>query len=457
MDKRNGIPDGHPVDELAVVRQLLAEPPAGPDVIEAARVRLELIARGHAPLPAKAARKNWRPPGAARRAAARHTWPGWLTPVAAAAAATAVIAASLAISSVIQRGTTGPGQSARASAVFARVPRYFAVLSGSSLASSRRAVIVATATGAVVGTVTPPKPYTQFTTVTAARDGRTFVLAAARGPAASPVKFYRLVLRGPGHPGGLAPLPIPPQPGNITGFAASPDGSQLAVSARGPATPHDPKIQVFSMVSGAERDWVWPGNGWIGWNTAPGAGAALTLSWEADNRTLLFEEHDASGTAQARLLDTAATGGSLLAASRRVPIPSDEIGDHSRTGEHAPFDIVRPLLITGDGTKMVAPTSHGGPPGTFDVTITEFSVRTGKPVRIPYRQRFRLEPEGPAVLWVNASGTAMIAIHPSPRPNSPANAVAGVQTPATFAPLPPGVQHYLVGCPPPSTTTDHCH
>jgi hypothetical protein len=61
--------------------------------------------------------------------------------------------------------------------VFAEVPRYFAAVPE----IPGPAVIGATATGAVLGTVAPPEPYTVFTSVAAAGDGRMFVFAAAPG------------------------------------------------------------------------------------------------------------------------------------------------------------------------------------------------------------------------------------------------------------------------------------
>jgi len=60
----------------------------------------------------------------------------------------------------------------------------------------------------------------------------------------------------------------------------------------------------------------------------PSGQHARSLSSEADNRTLLFEERgqtSTSLTAQVRLLDTASPGGNLLASSKRVPIPSAEL------------------------------------------------------------------------------------------------------------------------------------
>ena len=140
------------------------------------------------------------------------------------------------------------------------------------------------------------------------------------------------------------------------------------------------KIQVFSLATGARREWVWPGRGTIGEISSP-VGSGGSNSWEADNRTLLFQVTPRTRTGspgQLRLLDTATPGGSLLASSTRIPVPSTEVGWQHTNATHR---IIGVPLITGDGTKLIAPIFHlSAQPKVFGFTITEFSVRTGKPV-----------------------------------------------------------------------------
>jgi hypothetical protein len=372
-------------------------------------------------------------PGLVRRGAVARRWPGWLAPLAAAAAVVAVVLASLAISGAILHhpAATGPDSSG----VFAKVPRYFVAIPE----TPGRAVVGATATGAVLGTVAPPKPYSMFMWVAAAGDARTFVLAAGVPPAAGtnvldprPVRFYRLALDRSGHPGRLVPLPIPAETVTIADLALSPDGSKLAVSLLPGHSETGARIQVFSLATGAGREWVWPGRGLIG-EISLGPGSSGSNSWEANNRTLLFEVTTRTRTgnepAQLRLLDTAAPAGSLLASSARIPIPASEAGWlHTNAGHR----IIGIPLITGDGTKLVAPYFHASaPPKVFGFTITEFSVRTGKPVRVLYQRRTDTEAASTGVWWVNTSGTAMIVDR---------GAVFGVQTPTTFTPLPRSTQ-----------------
>jgi hypothetical protein len=428
------------MDELSAVQYLLAEPPPGPEVIEAARLRLERAVLGRTPLRSRAASRGRRGTALVRRAAAPRRWPGWLAPVAAAAAVAGVIIASLAISGLILRpGGSGP---AGPSGGFASVPRYFVAIPE---VPGRAVVVGATATGAELGTVAPPKPHTFFAWVAAAGDGRTFVLGTSslpRGPwdvtAPRPVKLYLLVVGRSGHPGHLARLPIPTETG-VTGLAVSPDGSKLAVSflpAHGQA---GSKIEVFSLAGAARREWAWPGRGTLGEVAMPVASGGLGLhgglQWAADNRTLMFEVTTRTPNgwpAQLYLLDTATPGGSLLAASTRIPVQSTYLGLQHNRKQY----IVGMPLITGDGTKLVAPFYHQkAPPKVFGFSITEFSVRTGKLIRVLYQKRSGTEAAATAVYWVNTHGTAMIAVR---------GPVFGVQTPTTFTPLPRSTQRLFI-------------
>jgi hypothetical protein len=422
------------MDELRAVQRLLEEPAPGPDVVEAARLRLERAERGRTPLHIRTTGRGWRAADLVRRTAAPRRWPGWLAPVAAAAAVVGVIVASLAISGAVLHHTAGTGPAN--SGVFAKVPRYFVAVPE----VQGRAVVGATGTGAVLGTVAPPKPYAVFSWVAAAGNGRTFVLGASPRlrpgvalPQQRPVKFYRLVLDRSGHPGRLVPLPIPPVTAIISGLAVSPDGSKLAVSFLPVHRQAGSRIQVFSLATGARREWVWPGRGTIGSiELELGSGG---LQWEADNRTLLFEVTTRIRTGslgRLYLLNTAAPGGSLLASSTRIPVPATDLGWTPSNVRHR---IIGMPLITGDGTKLVAPFFHqAAPPRVFGFTLTEFSVSTGKPTRVLYQRRTDTEAAATGVVWVNTSGTAMIAVRGS---------VYGVQSAATFTPFPPATQRLI--------------
>jgi hypothetical protein len=416
----------HP-DTLADLAERLTSTP-----VEAAATE---DAAGNASWQSPRRSRAWHAAGLVRRTAGPRRWPGWLAPVTAAAAVAGVIIASLGISGLILRpAETGPAGS---SGVFAKVPRYFVAIPE---VPGRVVVVGATATGAELGTVALPKPHTFFAWVAAAGDGRTFVLGTSslpRGPwdvtTPRPVKLYRLVLDRSGHPGHPVRLPIPTETG-ITGLALSPDGSKLAVSFLPVAGQTGSKIEVFSLATGAWREWVWPGRGTLGQIAMPVTSGEL--QWEADNRTLMFEltiRTPNGWPAQLYLLDTAAPGGSLLASSARIPVPGTYLGlQHNRTRY-----IVGMPLITGDGRNLVAPFyQQKAPPKVFGFSITEFSVRTGQLIRVLYQKRSGTEAASTAVYWVNTHGTAMITVR---------GQVFGVQTPTTFTPLPPSTQRLFTG------------
>jgi hypothetical protein len=494
------------MDELEAVRRLLTQPPPGPEVVEAARANLgragsALQHEGHIVHLNGTRHMFGRQPSARR-----HRWRNWLAPVAAAVAVVAVLAGSLAISGAIGRhhGAAKTSGNPAAAVAAAGVPRYFVALPGSIQGSGApRAVVGATATGAVLGTVTAPTPYSVFTWAAASGNDRVFVLAAQRPmkrPGPSQSRFYRLVLSRSGRPGPLELLRVPPQTGDINGFAMSPNGKKLAMSLLPGTTKKQPGgIEVFSLTNGDLFGWTWPGS-LIGW-TKP---FARSLSWEADNRTLLYQVNIASSHAGAFLLDTASPN----SAPRRIPIPSQELSATIEKGQH----VSGPMLITGDGTKVVAPTTTLISPGTglvtrrtsmyldlhrqcgasivgftkqngryigvhyinyrktlaclkliqqrdryfrrniapradhltpetSDITITEISVKTGKPVLVLDRQVTQ-DQGWMDVQWAGTTGTSLIV----DVPGAPAGAehiaqpVLGVQDGATFTPLPQRLQ-----------------
>lgn len=357
--------------------------------------------------------------------AARRRWAAWLTPLAAAASVTAVVAASLAISTTLHGGHRA---ASRPAGPFAGVPPYYVVLTGRrpnlnpSLAQPLFAQIRATATGAVLASVTPPKPYGTFSAA-AAGDGRTFVLAANRWKVvranggtfaeATATRFFLLRMGAGGHVRQLAPLPIPavPRGATISGFALTQDGSKLAVALRGGVNGGPgPEIQVFSLASGAERVWTWPGGGPI---TNNAGGNGQVLSWTADGRTLAFQQW-VGNDIDVRLLDVTTPGGSLQADSRlAVRWKDDAESFHFVHGKASNVIDGFSALITGDGTKIVAATaSETRHPLNSELAFTEFSASTGKVVRVLGRWPIPGLYPGQIqdVLWTNSSGSTLIVL-----------------------------------------------
>jgi hypothetical protein len=386
-------------------------------------------------------------------------WPRVLIPIAAAASVIAVVAASLAITHRLSDGRsaaarahagqpgTGRGQpgphgasqviSAASRAALASVPKFYVAMTPGGMGRNNRAQVRATASGAVLATVAAPAPYNTFSWVTAAADDRTFVLAAQQwtpippGSAGAsiekrdndtPTKFFVLRLSSDGRTAGLSALPVPVQPGSvwIDGIALSPDGSKLAVAvnSNGATAPDvNPAIAVYTVATGARKQWVWPGGAVIG-NQKPWGSP---LSWTADGRTLAFQIVPANGTIEVRLLDTDAPGG-IMPSRLGVEWAGGDVtgadGVVISSGSRAkPANSLRGFnaLITPDGTKIVCLTT-----GTTVNGVTEFDASTAQVVSDTY-------PQGTDVLWTNASGSTLIVSNAS---------TTGVLAGGHFTPLP---------------------
>ena len=269
--------------------------------------------------------------------ARRGKWSGLLVPLAAAAAVTCVVAASLAIGAAFHghAGPAGPAARSHPSlaalrpaalrpAALRQVPPYFAELTLTApvqVMGGEAAVVRSTLSGHALATVTPPPPYQIFTWVSAAADDRTVVLAAQRyWPIASgqaglpaqnrdnttPTVFFRLTFDPATHTARLARLAVPEtiQADQLAGMTVSPDGTRLALDLRRSI----PSIQVVTLATGAIRSWAWPGGGWIG-NSKP---IGQIFSRTADGTTLAFQQRNGSGGALS-LSFLAAVAGTLAA------------------------------------------------------------------------------------------------------------------------------------------------
>jgi hypothetical protein len=338
----------------------------------------------------------------------------WAVPAMAAAAAVGIIAASLTVpEALLRRG--GHHGAASAAAAARGLPAYYVGLTG-DLGQQKSAVIRATATGRVLATVRPPKPYGVFDYITAAGDDRTFVVAVQRWwpiksgtrglPAeerdnTTPMKFFWLRIQTaarPARPVRLAPLRIPGtlQAAQVGGIGLSPDASKLAMTVQ-PRTSSGTRstIRVVTLATGAWRQWHWHGGGWVG-NWKP---MGQPLSWSADSRTLAFQQwggKNDDAITRVRVLDTATPGDSL--SSARIVTTF-----HNNNGSGLKFNFGN-TVITPDGTKIIAATysatAHGIRLGS---QITEFSARTGAVVRTMGRHG------GPTgVVWTDRTGDRLI-------------------------------------------------
>jgi hypothetical protein len=367
-------------------------------------------------------------PAPGRTPAGTRRWPRLVRPLAAAVSVLAILAVSLVITSGKQhvppaaRGGAAAGRGAAAAAL-AAVPPYYLSIDSSSY--PQRAAIRATATGKVVLPVALPAPFNSVAEVTAAADDRTFVLLAqqvrARGTGHNqrltylgPRKFVLLRFSAAPPAARLIVLPIAAQPARapVSGIALSPDATKLAVAIRGsgPGEIQNAQIQVFSVATGADRTWTWPGAGPITNN-----GEGQVLSWAADGRTIAFQQW-MGNSIYIRLLDIASPGSSLKASRLAVAYVNQALQAKWIHNKIINMPMGFNDLITPDGTKIVAATvSEARPPVTADLAFTEFSTSTGRPVAVLGRWHLAGDTgQTQDVLWTDASGRTLIVIAHQP-------------------------------------------
>jgi hypothetical protein len=362
----------------------------------------------------------------------RARWSAWMAPVTAAAVVVALAITLVSLRAVrneppVSPGSGQSGTSANSAAVVP--PKYYAALYdplGDGFNAEKDTHPVDLAWGPSTRTTQPmiaPPPGQTFAGVTAAADGRTFVVAAESFPvptglfSTAPVAWY-LFRIGPGSKAPtLTKLSIPGQPAGtqISGLALSPDGSELAVmfqrgvwtvnktlsSTAGPLT-----LSVYSVSTGkALRTWTQPTNGspaGYGWDWDRYINNSIT--WLADGRTLAF----AGGTysrenavpqifsdVKVRTIDLASPGGDLLADSQVV---FSSVNRECDT-----------LQLTADGKTVVCGTfaSGGKKSSAYDPEILEYSVATGES-RLVYRLNGVCNFGMANVLWMSADGSTLI-------------------------------------------------
>jgi len=397
------------------------------------------------------------PEGTGRGRLARG-WPSWLTPLAAAAAVTAVLAATLVLTGALAR----PGHRTWSDALLARVPRYYVVLTntGPSRGWPRQAEVRATRTGRTVATLAAPRRDDAFVMAAAASGVGRYVLAAepmtlqheqVTRPDGStvpgttvrflaptgPVSFYQLRISSSGQVSALSPLPVPALPAGavLDGLALTPDGRQLAVATRAGGPRPGPEIQVDTLATGAQRVWTWPGAQPVE-ESLGGTGSAL--SWAADDRTLAFARL-IDGVYKVRLLDTTAPGSSLAASRPALSLNWSGRGRRFSHGRAVNNNDTFGALLTPDGSKIVVATvTQSKRPLTAEFAFTEFSARTGKVVAVLGRWWFirRWPQQEQAVLWTNADGSTLLVLAHRPGVTvSPTSPSAGAVFPIKFGVL----------------------
>src|SRR5690349_24789967 len=218
---------------------------------EAEKVQPELLR----PLQAPSRRPGWRPR---------------LLPFMAAAAVIAVITAGAVVADLTAAHKPAARKPAVSGSAPAGLPRFYVTTSSGPGGRGIQAVVRASASGQVTGTVAVPSALpvewadSGGTFVTAAADDRSFIIGVQGGQAPTKsgldLRLFRFAITAAGKPGHLTELaPAPMRNQTTEGIALSPDGKLLAVSLMNNSPAHSvAAIQVLNLATGATRTWTAP-------------------------------------------------------------------------------------------------------------------------------------------------------------------------------------------------------
>lgn len=322
----------------------------------------------------------------------RPSWRPRLLPFTAAAAVIAVITAGALVAGLTAAHKPAAHKPAVSGSAPASLPRFYVTTSSSPGGRGIQAVVRASASGQVTGTVPVPSALpvewadSGGTFVTAAADDRSFIIGVQGGQAPTKngldLRLFRFAISAAGKPGHLTELaPAPMRNETTEGIALSPDGKLLAVSLQNDSSPDAVgAIQVLDLATGATRTWTAPAHSVY----IPGP-----PSWADGSRVIAFTwlRSTQSGLMAAprgiRLLDTAAPGDNLVAGT--VIVPSGMVGAGS----------VVSARITPDGRDVIVVTWRDLTPRakthTVVVQFAELQAATGRLVRLLRTQTERYD------------------------------------------------------------------
>jgi hypothetical protein len=314
----------------------------------------------------------------------RPSWRPRLLPLAAAAAVIAVITAGALVAGLTTAHQPTAHQPAVSGSAPAGLPRFYVTTSSSPDGRGIQAVVRASASGKVTGTVPVPSAIpvewadSGGTFVTAAADDRSFIIGVQGGQEPTKIgldlHLFRFAISAAGKPGHLTEMAAAPVRNETTeGIALSPDGKLLAVSLMR-ASPGNfaPTIQVLNLATGATRTWTTPGRNYpylIGPPSWADGSRVIAFTWLRSTQSGLM-----AAPRGIRLLDTAAPGDNLLAGTQIVP-----------SGVVAAGSLVS-ARITPDGRDVIVVTWRDLTPHakthTVVVQFAELAASTGKLVRL---------------------------------------------------------------------------
>lgn len=322
----------------------------------------------------------------------RPSWRPRLLPFTAAAAVIAVITAGALVAGLTAADKPAARKPAVSGSAPASLPRFYVTTSSGPGGRGIQAVVRASASGQVTGTVPVPSALpvewadSGGTFVTAAADDRSFIIGVQGGQAPTKngldLRLFRFAISAAGKPGHLTELaPAPMRNETTEGIALSPDGKLLAVSLMRDSAAHAVgAIQVLDLATGATRTWTAPAHSVY----IPGP-----PSWADGSRVIAFTwlRSTQSGLMSAprgiRLLDTAAPGDNLVAGTVIVP-----------SGMVAAGSIVSALITPGGRHVIVVTWRDLTPQASTHTVIVQFAelrAATGRLVRLLYTRTERYD------------------------------------------------------------------
>jgi hypothetical protein len=279
--------------------------------------------------------------------------------VAAAGVAVIIVVATV----VVPRLLAGPPGGLPGGAL-AGAPRFFAGVAEKPRGQGTRTTVVniyRSATGRVVASIRPPKPYHDFVAVSRLGGDRTYVAAiiTAFGPTACTSHLFQFSIDGQGHPSGLTPLSVPQVTGQVAELVSSADGKALAFTVSG--CPRAQAVGVINLAARQTSTWTVPHHG-----IRPVSFGSLSLT--EDGSRLGFVVGSPAGPigpANAYVLPTDSPSGPLMRHARKVL--------------HVPTGVFR-VVLSNNGSRAYVETQSAPRGGA--VVLSEYSTTTGRRVRL---------------------------------------------------------------------------
>jgi hypothetical protein len=330
-------------------------------------------------------------------------------------AAVAIIAVTIPSTIGILGHTPGPA-SGHQSAGRAGDPNFFAGVADTAQQPPPRTVvnIYRSATGRVVGSIRPPRPYRDFTAVSRLGGDRTFVAAAitAFSQAACTSHLFRFSIDGQGRPSGLAPLSVPQVTGQVAELVSSADGKKVAFTVSGCTRTQE--AGVIDLATRQTTTWTCPNHGIQPWVVG-------SLSLTEDGSRLGFVAGDPAGPiglTNAYVLPTDSPSGPLMRHATKVL--------------HVPTGVFR-VVLSNNGSQAYVETQSASHRGA--VVLSQYSTTTGQRVRL----LGQLSPGGRFLtvfsVTVDAAGRHLLAYRDAHRLTA-VNLTTGHQASITAAQIP---------------------